>query len=137
MTSVWESLLRLLQGELVAPDSLEQKYGMLKLVDQTFIQRKSFHSTVRTVVVPYVPATEAWGDAHGLNTLESIAAAPNNTKERLTQLAEIEVKARLKNHERNRKISLSTNCTCEETKYLALSLSFSFEQPKDSLDQLV
>lgn len=48
----------------------------------------SFHSTLLAVMVPDVPAAEAWGEAHDLNTLECIAAALDIKKEMVEQLAD-------------------------------------------------
>lgn len=104
-----KNLFKLSQGEYVSPDSLEQEYGKAKLVGQIFIYGNSFHSTLLAVVVPDIPAAKAWGEAHGLNTLESIAAAPDFKKEVLEQLAEIRVKARFKKYEEVKDVIIEVN----------------------------
>lgn len=94
-----KNLFKLSQGEYVSPEALEQEYAKAKLVGQIFVYGNSLHSTLLAVVVPDVPAATAWGATHGLQSLDSIVAAPAFKKELLEQLAEMRVKSHFKKYE--------------------------------------
>eukprot|EP00177_Eucheuma_denticulatum_P000610 GFKZ01001096.1.p1 GENE.GFKZ01001096.1~~GFKZ01001096.1.p1 ORF type:complete len:665 (-),score=106.75 GFKZ01001096.1:349-2307(-) len=94
-----KNLFKLSQGEYVSPEALEQEYQKAKLVGQIFVYGNSLHSTLLAVVVPDVVAAKAWGEEHGLSSLESIVAAPDFKKDMLEQLAEMRVKSSFKKYE--------------------------------------
>lgn len=104
-----KNLFKLAQGEYVSPEALEQEYNKARLVGQIFVYGNSLHSTLLAVVVPDVPAAKVWGEAHGLNTLESIAAAPDFKKELLEQLSEVRVKCHFKKYEEIRNVIIEVN----------------------------
>lgn len=94
-----KNLFKLSQGEYVSPEALEGEYAKAKLVGQIFVYGNSLQSTLLAVVVPDVPQSMAWGEKHGLSTLESIAAAPGYKKELIAQLEEMRVKSHFKKYE--------------------------------------
>lgn len=94
-----KNLFKLSQGEYVSPEALEQEYNKAKLVGQIFVYGNSLHATLLAAVVPDVVAAKAWGESHGLTTLESIAAAPGFKRELLEQLAEMREKSHFKKYE--------------------------------------
>ncbi|CDF41291.1 long-chain-fatty-acid-CoA ligase [Chondrus crispus] len=104
-----KNLFKLSQGEYVSPEALEQEYNKAKLCGQIFVYGNSLHATLLAVVVPDVPAAEAWGKHRGLTTMESIAAAPGFKKELLEQLAEIREKSHFKKYETIRDVVIEVS----------------------------
>lgn len=94
-----KNLFKLSQGEYVSPENLEQEYSKAKLVGQIFVYGNSLQATLLAVVVPDVPAATAWGETHGVGTLESIAKHAEFKKELLAQLAEMRAISNFKKYE--------------------------------------
>lgn len=95
-----KNLFKLSQGEYVSPDILEQEYGKAKLVGQIYVYGNSLQSTLVAVVVPDLPAADAWGTRHRLMSLESIVSAPAFKKDVIEQLEELRVEAKFKKYEK-------------------------------------
>lgn len=104
-----KNLFKLSQGEYVSPEALEQEYNKAKLVGQIFVYGNSLHSTLLAAVVPDVVAAKAWGESHGLSTLESIAVAPGFKKELLDQLSEMREKSNFKKYETIRDVVIEVS----------------------------
>lgn len=94
-----KNLFKLSQGEYVSPENLEQEYAKAKLVGQIYVYGNSLQSSLLAVIVPDVPAATAWGNNHSLQSLETIAAAPEFKKEIIAQLEEMRVKSAFKKYE--------------------------------------
>lgn len=101
-----KNLFKLSQGEYVSPENLEQEYGKAKLVGQIWVYGNSLQATLVAVVVPDVAAARAWGAKHSLQSLDSIAAAPDFKRAMLAQLEKVREESKFKKYEAIRDVVL-------------------------------